>query len=581
LSANRPRILILLCLNLLAVSFAAGQTDPGTGFPQFNTFNRDVIDTINVGNLNIHFQFPVFAKKGKGLDFKVNIIHDNTLYQPQESSIQGVYGWNLNLLATFGWLMSFPTSGQFGLTDHASISPPDPVCYNNSGVQIPYTVLENFSYVDPTNTNILFPGLSVGYPAACYSTQSGTVQNMNGYVLSVAINPTTGAFTTQTVTDPSGNVRNLLTNTLTDPNGNQIANWIDSTGATVISETAVVNSETYYYPSPTGGLNEAVTLTQSNYTLKSNFQCPGTPDLNRGINLTNHISLPDGTSYSIVYESTNGSYPSTTVTGRVHSITLPSGATIAYTYSGGTNGINCMDGSPAIMTKQTPDGTWTYNHYRTTTSGLNGYWTTIVIDPGGNDTVYTFGSLSDIPQGSTFETQRVAYQGSHTSGTILETLVTCYNAVFTNCATPTTSTFAAYPVTQKDVYTYLAGLAQPSLSETFYSPIGQLTKDNEYDFGVNTGAAPTANPIKATILSYASIGSNILNRPACVQITGGSAPTTCGTVTASTKSITNYLNYDSHGNLGEIQKWVSGTTYVRIPDDADQCSGACRSPVPG
>ena len=33
-----------------------------TGFPPFGTFNRDQIDTVNLANLNVHFQFPIFAK---------------------------------------------------------------------------------------------------------------------------------------------------------------------------------------------------------------------------------------------------------------------------------------------------------------------------------------------------------------------------------------------------------------------------------------------------------------------------------------------------------------------------------------
>jgi hypothetical protein len=56
----------LISLLLLSAQFGVAQAPPYTGLPPFGTFNRDAIDTINVGNLNVHFQFPLFVKKGRG-----------------------------------------------------------------------------------------------------------------------------------------------------------------------------------------------------------------------------------------------------------------------------------------------------------------------------------------------------------------------------------------------------------------------------------------------------------------------------------------------------------------------------------
>jgi RHS repeat-associated protein len=140
---------------------------------------------------------------------------------------------------------------------------------------------------------------------------------------------------------------------------------------------------------------------------------------------------------------------------------------------------------------------------------------------------------------------------------LLQKLVTCYNVNFSNCS----SSIVNPPITQIDRYTYLTGLTSPSLSETLYNT-GLVVEDREFDFGVNTGAAPTTTPLRATMTTYASLGSNILNRPACLQVTGGNSPSSCGTVTGTTNSITLWSNYSSQGNAGLIQHWISGSTYA-------------------
>jgi len=501
--------LLLTSLSFGGLKAAVAQSPLPTGLPPFGTFDRDAIDTINLGNLNIHFEFPVFAKKGRGLDFYANLIHDNTMYTPTTSGCSPQC-WQVNYFDTT-WQMSAP------LTDRVTFYQPTqqtPCTDTNTGRQYWNYIYTNWVYVDTKQTPHSF-FFSIGAPIACYSTQSGTFTSSDGlYVLSVSLDPNTAAITNETVTDLSGNIRNMLNGILTDPNGNQITStWTDTTANTALVSTGTTQQPSWKYPNPAGGISEVVATTSSTFTLQTNFHCPNLLDLNQsGTSLTTSISLPDGTSYGIVYESTTGTYPSTIVTGRIHSLTLPSGGLITYTYSGGTSGVNCQDGSPATLTKQTPDGTWTYNHSFTPTTQPNGLWTTVVTDPSGNDTVYTFGSipLTTIPAGPTYEDQRLMYQGSRTSGTLLKKIVTCYNGNFTNCETAL-NLQGNTPITisRTDVYTYLTGL-QPSLSETF-SFRTLPTQINEFDFGVNTGAAPTTVPLKATKTTYASL-NGIWNR---------------------------------------------------------------------
>jgi hypothetical protein len=101
-----PRFLFFAVATLFfTLNAGFAQTPPPpTGIPPFGSFNRDAIDTVNVGNLNVHFEFPVFAKKGRGLDFYANLVHDNTLYQPYFGA------WSLNYTDMI-WQLSAPLMG--------------------------------------------------------------------------------------------------------------------------------------------------------------------------------------------------------------------------------------------------------------------------------------------------------------------------------------------------------------------------------------------------------------------------------------------------------------------------------------
>ncbi|MGH9446887.1 MAG: hypothetical protein ACRD3O_14315 [Terriglobia bacterium] len=132
--------------------------------------------------------------------------------------------------------------------------------------------------------------------------------------------------------------------------------------------------------------------------MRTNFGCSGITEFGAtSESLVREIELADGTSYAFTYEPTPGY--SGDVTGRIASVTLPTGGEITYSYSGGSNGINCADGSTATLTRTTPDGAWTYA--RGVSAG-----TTTVTDPEGNKTVYNFQGI--------YPTEEQIYEGSGT-----------------------------------------------------------------------------------------------------------------------------------------------------------------------
>jgi hypothetical protein len=215
----------------------------------------------------------------------------------------------------------------------------------------------------------------------------------SGY--SIAAAGTTGICTTApcpTLTDAAGNTLVMANNTSPTFDG-VVAQFTDLSGitmtATFLGDTAQtveytdtlgvfaikaaqtnVNSvppsgalptNTYTYTNASGTI-ETFTVMYGSFTQETAFGCAGIAEVPATpVFLPVSVSLPDGSSYTITYETTPGQ-AQTTVTGRLASVMVPTGATIRYSYSGGNNGINCVDGSVPTLQVTTPDGTTTYVH---------------------------------------------------------------------------------------------------------------------------------------------------------------------------------------------------------------------------
>lgn len=236
--------------------------------------------------------------------------------------------------------------------------------------------------------------------------------------------------------------------------------------------------------------------------------------------------------------------PPHNVTGRLASVTLPTGGAINYTYTGGSNGISCADGSAATLTRTTPDGTWTYAQVK----GTGAASTTTITDPQGNVTQIQFQGI--------YETQRVAYQGS-TSGTLLRTVNTCYNGA----ASPCTATVITLPITQITVLDQYGSVECKHVYS--FNSFGLPTETDDYDYG---SGAPGALLRKITT-TYATLGNSINGLPKTVTV-----------YNATTQVAQTNYNYDetgvittsgtpqhtsvsgSRGNLTSVNYPVSGLT---------------------
>ena len=177
-------------------------------------------------------------------------------------------------------------------------------------------------------------------------------------------------------TNPQGSV--------VDPNGNTISSSYDSpTTTTTFTDTLNVPNKpvlkviapvpgatpaTLSYWNPQGNNSTPYTIKYTQQIIETNFGCSLVQDVGRTIlvqqYLVSEIDLPDNsTKYLFSYEPTPNPNHSGAVTGRLASVTLPTGGTISYTYAGGNAGITCADGTTATLERYTPDTGSTYWNY--------------------------------------------------------------------------------------------------------------------------------------------------------------------------------------------------------------------------
>jgi RHS repeat-associated protein len=513
---------------------ASGQV--ATGNPPFASFGGGPFDTVNLANLNVHFGIPVISKAGRGIPFSYTLVYDSSVWYPVGSS--GSQIWTP--VANFGWAGQTQVS-----TGYVSYISSQFECFD--GTQ-KYSSPEanGFQYHDPFGA--VHPFVT-GWLGRCDGTTATvTATDGSGYTIDAGVGEGTihspsGQLIYPPLNSPTGS------GTSTDRNGNQITvsgstftDTLGTTALTISGQGTHASPLQFQYTAPNTH-TVAVTLTYTSYNVKTAFQCSGISEYNQTIDLVSSISLPDGTSYSIQYEPTPNN--SGFFTGRIHSITLPTGGTITYTYSGGSNGtgILCADGSTATLTRQTPDGTWTYAHSESGTA-----WTTLVTDPQSNQTNMNFQGI--------YETERQSYQGS---SILLKTLITCYNGNTSNCNT----TAITLPITQRTVTLQWPGGKQ-SKGNTLYNSFGLVTENDEYDYG---NGAP-GGLLRQTLTTYAALGNNISNRPATVTVKDGSgiikAQTTYsydqGTVTTTSGTPQHASVSGSRGNATTISSLVQGST---------------------
>ena len=518
-----------------------------SGNPLFSTISANGIDSINIGNLNVHLDIPIYSRAGRGIPFNFVLTYDSNFWKNQNGQ-----AWIPT--QSFGW----------GTSNLGSVTY-DPVqgnlCPAPSG-NIHETNLTNFVYTDPSGTPHAMNGTAVdGSMCDTIYVRSSTGSAKDGSGFSLWFIPNADGTQSWYVTEPGGNVY-WSGGLIQDRNGNQIAigtTNVDTLGTTVLTKSGNPPSVSYTYSAPGG--SKSVVVTYVSHTIRTNFggsyvvnsRAYPTTQYNSTGYLPDRVTYPDGTYYQFTYEPT-WNIPGA-VTGRLATIRLPTGATISYTYGDGTTVTSY--GAPRGLTRTTPDGAWQYSAFPNV---VNSTWIsqTNVTDPSGNQKtiIFTIG-----PDGGYYKTSATEYLGTTT---VLRKAATCYGA----STPPCDGTAITLPISIVATYTYLPDSSGVT-SKTIVTGGVFPTQIDEYDFGPQAGG--TGPLLRETRISYSSFSNSYngsFKKPSSVGIYDGSfnlkALTTYGydqTAVVATSGTLNHVNSGSaRGNLTTLNRFVSGTT---------------------
>jgi len=533
----------LLLVALLWGSVALGQAVIGT--PPFGAYQTVGFGNLDLQNLNVNFTIPVFTKTGRGVNLSLPITYNSLIWYPSGGA--WVVVTNKSGSPTWGWQTNYPAGAAWGYMLSNIACKRDNQWYFG-------TWDHKFWYTDAEGTTHDF-GVSVyngGIDTECGYTDvyESEAYDNSGYLFN--FNAPNGP-----VFDVHGNnVSNVAS--IQDTNGNYVSEvtngststYTDTLGDTALTVTVVSSTETdYSYTNPSGGTS-TVKLLSSSFRIKTDFGCGGVTDYTGTAVLPTELLFPDGSNYQFSYEQTPGF--SGYYTGRIASITLPTGGVISYAYTGNNDGIECSDGSTAALKITTPDGTWSY-------SRLGGFptWTTTVTDPSPqqNQTVWNFQGF--------FPTEEQVYQGSQGSGTLLKTIFTCYNGATPNC----NSTAITTPITERAVYTEWPGTSQEEseINTSFLANTALSTEEDDYDYG----SGSPGGLIRKIFTTYANLGNNILGDPASVTVQNSSGGTVAqttytydqGSVTGTSAPQHTSVS-GSRGNLTTVAYLVTGSTML-------------------
>ena len=416
--------------------------------------------------------------------------------------------------------------------------------------------------------------------SGCLTTATGITIDNSGWTASVSNTGTVGVWVINSLTHKDGKALVSAgfsvpgTGTLTDRNGNVITanvgahstTYTDSMGQTALTfDHSIVATNKFSWPTYLGTVFAYQGYTS--HPIATNFACGGTypADIlttdNKSGNLTDSFTFADSTVLGLTYEATPGHAGYTT--GRLDTITLPTGGTIRYTYPG--SGINCATHTPQFLTRTLGNGDVTT--YTLTYS--TGYATNTVLSAAGAKSIYYFTGFTTTganPLNAQLLIEDIKYNGN--TGILLDKQdFYCYNSNATavgclamvNGGTILSQAYT-YPITAR---AHLISLDQSASTGKYsaevetYDSYGNVTDRAVYDYASSfTGATP----LHEELYSYGS-----WNGSGCTFATGAVRDKVCqivvkeeGNIIAETTFTYNTTTWD----LLKMSKLVLGSTFV-------------------
>jgi hypothetical protein len=143
-------LVILLCFSYAANAQVA------TGIYNYGTYDTPGIDTINVGNLNVHLGIPILNKAGRGISFSYTLGYDSSVWYP--SDVNGTSTWTP--VQNFGWAGDTQTATGYMSFDVSTVTGP---VHESGGLQYtcPTTFYQAFVYYDTFGAKHPFAGTTI------------------------------------------------------------------------------------------------------------------------------------------------------------------------------------------------------------------------------------------------------------------------------------------------------------------------------------------------------------------------------------------------------------------------------------
>src|SRR5216683_4014198 len=286
-------LFVIVVISIYAtIAFAA----PTKGIPPFQSFGGGP-DVINLGNLNVHYSFPVFSRAGRGIPFSYALAYDSSVWTPA-GSVWSFAGSGLTL----------DVAAAVGVTPVAIVQRS---CIDHSnGQRVYYNMYTYSSYTDSAGTIHRFPSTSVidaNGDVCTFPVFSATVSMSDGSGMTITVDNVPSAV----VVLRSGEKINTIvsgggssnSSAQTDSNGNQITSsttagvtsFYDTLSSTtrVLQISVTAPSPVSYTYTGASGSATAVVVTYATYSVQTNFACAVNQYGPISNSLVDKITLPD------------------------------------------------------------------------------------------------------------------------------------------------------------------------------------------------------------------------------------------------------------------------------------------------
>jgi hypothetical protein len=186
------RFYISILIGILGCLTIPSTGQVATGAPAFGSFGGGPFDTVNLGNLNVHFSVPILHKAGRGLPFMYDLSYDSSIWTSVGSSGSG--SWQ----PTPGWGWDSTWTGNGGYILHSSYVAQ--ICDGSNGYPDGEEVVYNsYVYHDAFGRSHAFNGGLSIYSSGCTGTSvysfTSTATDGSGLTLSVT-SPSSAYLTT-------------------------------------------------------------------------------------------------------------------------------------------------------------------------------------------------------------------------------------------------------------------------------------------------------------------------------------------------------------------------------------------------